>query len=888
MMRRWGSSDRVEGSAQQAKEKLDRDIKLLKAHQGREGELLENLQDVNLSAIKDAIDFFKRRADIENRYASDMMKLIDRYKPVELPAMPQKGQKEKSIPPNLPRIRGSLSEPFAAVVLQHKQIAMQHAQAAEYFSKTVSQQLQTTAKLYANRCDEIRALFSAQQDKVAKSLSHLLNCLNAYQDATSAHLKVVKSLNEAREKDKGGKNEEKIKKLNGKLEATSTALIRTRNAYLLAIDQTNATLEQFYGHDLDEVIRAQDVTLYNGMRNFFRGFCDAQMSIDDSGSRLIAQVLQNTESLSTEIMKEYLRKMRGDIFTPPMTDAYGFAGAAGDEVSKLMPDDDLLALFDRVQGRYAELSEELATYGIGKQHISNPATLAYYLTRQLEFARIKTALAKLRQSSDGLAQSSVLGMVFRAKERYNPEKEEHLALAPEEEVVIIAHSKAKNGTEEIVTVRNQYGRVGKVRMAVLEKYDIPSPDAEDEDPIEGSYSDSWNNRRKYLTLRLMKRPGLELLREQGIAKADTFGTNLEEICRLHKTKVPPVVLHCVDFLDDPRALELEGLFRVSGSVARVQKLRVAYNDPVFDLRQTFEGKENLISLEDFHDIASLMKMYLRDLPVSVIPPMLYRHLIGTCAPIEDPNLRYEEIDDLLDLAPECHRETLLFIIRFLRKVASNSSKNMMTPSNLAVVFGPTLLRNTSEDGTALDDPMSAMRDAASQSLIVQTLIEGPEGATPGRVLTQAELRQSVQSLHERVEEIHLKEQLEQQMLNKVMRKNESSGVNINPPPLPPRGSGNHRRAATERASLQTASEPGHRVTLSEKSPTANGEGKRERLARRSSSVIHDFEADDLGQMSVEAGQTVYPTGEINGDWALVEKEDQLGWVPQSCIDGETA
>ena len=54
-----------------------------------------------------------------------------------------------------------------------------------------------------------------------------------------------------------------------------------------------------------------------------------------------------------------------------------------------------------------------------------------------------------------------------------------------------------------------------------------------------------------------------------------------------------------------------------------------------------------------------------------------------------------------------HLELLRCLLPFLMKVAGSSAENKMTTQNLAVVFGPTLLRTTEEDLVAL------MRDSSS-------------------------------------------------------------------------------------------------------------------------------------------------------------------------------
>lgn len=57
--------------------------------------------------------------------------------------------------------------------------------------------------------------------------------------------------------------------------------------------------------------------------------------------------------------------------------------------------------------------------------------------------------------------------------------------------------------------------------------------------------------------------------------------------------------------------------------------------------------------------------------------------------------------------------------RFSGRVCSHSDENLMTPSNMAVVFGPTLLR-------AKEETVAAMLDIKFQNIVVEILIEDYE------------------------------------------------------------------------------------------------------------------------------------------------------------------
>lgn len=55
-------------------------------------------------------------------------------------------------------------------------------------------------------------------------------------------------------------------------------------------------------------------------------------------------------------------------------------------------------------------------------------------------------------------------------------------------------------------------------------------------------------------------------------------------------------------------------------------------------------------------------------------------------------------------------------LMFIDSVCSHSEENRMTPSNMAVIFGPTLMR-------AKEETVAAMLDIKFQNIVVEILIE---------------------------------------------------------------------------------------------------------------------------------------------------------------------
>uniref|UniRef100_A0A8C4NWJ6 Oligophrenin 1 n=1 Tax=Dicentrarchus labrax TaxID=13489 RepID=A0A8C4NWJ6_DICLA len=169
------------------------------------------------------------------------------------------------------------------------------------------------------------------------------------------------------------------------------------------------------------------------------------------------------------------------------------------------------------------------------------------------------------------------------------------------------------------------------------------------------------------------------------------------------------VRKCINYIET-KGVSQEGVYRTVGSNIQVQKLLNAFFDP------TNPGDVDLHSSDgDIKTITSALKFYLRSLSEPLMTYSLHRDLI--CAAKSDNlDFRLSEIHSLTYKLPEKNREMLEMLIKHLVNVCSHSEENLMTPSNMAVIFGPTLMR-------AKEETVAAMLDIKFQNIVVEILIE---------------------------------------------------------------------------------------------------------------------------------------------------------------------
>ncbi|XP_075690693.1 rho GTPase-activating protein 27-like isoform X2 [Rhinoderma darwinii] len=85
-------------------------------------------------------------------------------------------------------------------------------------------------------------------------------------------------------------------------------------------------------------------------------------------------------------------------------------------------------------------------------------------------------------------------------------------------------------------------------------------------------SESERNVRAKLRKFLQRRPTLQSLRDKGYIHDQVFGCHLHQLCEREKRDVPEFVSKSIEVVEK-RGLDIDGLYRISGNLAVIQKLR---------------------------------------------------------------------------------------------------------------------------------------------------------------------------------------------------------------------------------------------------------------------------------------------------------------------------
>uniref|UniRef100_A0A8C5PQK1 Rho GTPase activating protein 21 n=1 Tax=Leptobrachium leishanense TaxID=445787 RepID=A0A8C5PQK1_9ANUR len=190
----------------------------------------------------------------------------------------------------------------------------------------------------------------------------------------------------------------------------------------------------------------------------------------------------------------------------------------------------------------------------------------------------------------------------------------------------------------------------------------------------------------------------------------TFGVRLDDCPPAHTNKYVPLIVDICCKLVEERGLEYTGIYRVPGNNAAISSMQEELNKGFTDIDVQDD------KWRDLNVISSLLKSFFRKLPEPLFTNDKYNDFIEANRR-ENPNERLKTLKRLIKDLPDHHYETLKFLSTHLKTVAENSEKNKMEPRNLAIVFGPTLVR-TSEDN--MTHMVTHMPD---QYKIVETLIQ---------------------------------------------------------------------------------------------------------------------------------------------------------------------
>eukprot|EP01125_Pyxidicula_operculata_P001355 TRINITY_DN11255_c0_g1_i1.p1 TRINITY_DN11255_c0_g1~~TRINITY_DN11255_c0_g1_i1.p1 ORF type:complete len:883 (-),score=257.20 TRINITY_DN11255_c0_g1_i1:510-3158(-) len=236
----------------------------------------------------------------------------------------------------------------------------------------------------------------------------------------------------------------------------------------------------------------------------------------------------------------------------------------------------------------------------------------------------------------------------------------------------IDKNKNLNNIKNVMTDKIKFTATEKLANQILnEKYTFTAPDQQ-------SY-DSWYNMlfniqhgREPTASDIPKKPGL------------VFGVPLETLLERDGTPVPKLVMKCAEYVLK-YGTDVQGIFRLSGQAGQIAK----YTEE-FDLGEDVEFPPEL----DVHVVTGILKSWLRALPEPALPCDLYNDFLAAAA------LSESLIKTVLNKVPPKHLDLVSYLCKFLNHMCKYGSITSMEAPNIAIVFGPNMLRRRDDNSAA--------------------------------------------------------------------------------------------------------------------------------------------------------------------------------------------
>ncbi|XP_072305601.1 SLIT-ROBO Rho GTPase-activating protein 3 isoform X2 [Eucyclogobius newberryi] len=185
-------------------------------------------------------------------------------------------------------------------------------------------------------------------------------------------------------------------------------------------------------------------------------------------------------------------------------------------------------------------------------------------------------------------------------------------------------------------------------------------------------------------------------------------------------QIPVVVESCIRFIN-LHGLHHEGIFRVPGSQREVNLIRDSFE----------RGEDPLSDSEcDLDSVAGVLKLYFRGLEPPLFPYDFYNQLLD-CVQIDSVTEGAAQIKAIVSSFPRPLLIVMRYLFAFLNHVSQYSDENMMQPYNLAVCFGPSLLRGVDSDDAVAQQPQ--VNELVKTMILQHDVIFPSQSEVPGPV-----------------------------------------------------------------------------------------------------------------------------------------------------------
>ncbi|XP_064839357.1 rho GTPase-activating protein 4 isoform X2 [Oncorhynchus masou masou] len=657
----------------------DSQIKDLRAQLCDQMKVLDCQVEVKGQQLSDLSEFFRRRGDIEAEYARALDKLTERFT-LKTKRKEQSGQ--------------SVSQCWSVLLTQTRAESREHAALSDSCSHTLTQRLthcsEDTHRL-AKRSKEVGV---QMQDELLKVTTELQTALRTYHQYHTESLTAEGKLKEATRLEErqtgksaelgitqsGGQRRSSVKKMekmmekrHGRVQETQLKCTKARNDYLLNLAAANATMNKYYLQDLS--------TLIDRVMRSYLASRGRVLKAEEAG---LKQLEQEVTSLDQGGDRDALLQNHDTAFCLPFR--FSYHPHEGDQVGEVSAESQVRY---ELETRFQQLQSRLSTETLETEEVSKTlkATLSALLDNMCDSDSNPPPDLPISLSHDPMGTASASKLAL-AKRRANQQETETFYFTKVKEYLI--------GSSLISKLQAKHDLLQEA---------IQKAKAVDSDPSRMQCARSVRVRRS---------------RPCSMYSHTLFTSDMLGFIQSSGQQIPVVVESCIRFIN-LHGLHHEGIFRVPGSQREVNHIRDAFE----------RGEDPLADSDcDIDSVAGVLKLYFRGLDPPLFPDEYYTELLD-CVQNEGLAEKAAQIKSVVSSFPRPLLIVIRYLFAFLNHVSQYSDENMMQPYNLAVCFGPSLLRGSDSGDVVARQPQ--VNDLVKTMILQYDVVFPCQSELPGPV-----------------------------------------------------------------------------------------------------------------------------------------------------------
>lgn len=633
----------------------DTQIKEIRGQLSEQLKILDAQLEVKTQQLQDLSEYLRRRGEIETEYARSLEKLSERF------TIKTKRKEQLDM---------SVAQCWSVLLTQTRQESRDHSSLSELCSNTLTQRLshciEDTHRL-AKRSKEVGLQMQDELLKVTTELQTALKTYHQYHMDSMAADGKLKEATRLEEKQtgksadlglnlSGGQRRSSVKKIErlmekrqGKVQETQLKCTKARNDYLLNLAAANVTMNKYYLEDICTLIDCTDLGYHLSLSRVIRGYLSNRNKTVQNTKNGLQQLDAAVTALNQGQDRDALLQAHNTAFCLPFR--FQYQPHEGDQVCEVSAEGQVRY---ELETRFQQLQSRLSSVTLETEELSKTLKATY--TNLLESicdddcnpTPDSSAIQAVESTGDGTGVKPSL-----AKRRANLQDTETFYFTKVKEHV--------SGNSLISKLQAKHDLL-KEAIQKAEAFD----------------SDS-SRMQPGRAVRVRKaRPCSQYHHK-------LFTGDMISFIQSSGQQIPLVVESCIRFIN-LHGLHHEGIFRVPGSQTEVNHIRDAFE----------RGEDPLTDSEcDIDSVAGVLKLYFRCLEKPLFPEESLSQLME-CVHIENITEKVAQIKTLVSSFPRPVVIVMRYLFAFLHHVSQYSDENMMQPYNLAVCFGPSLLRGGDE------------------------------------------------------------------------------------------------------------------------------------------------------------------------------------------------